>query len=155
MALYQLVKYADVNGYREHYIREYCHGNIKTFVGISVYFSRQKIEHCFYESSQRDGIKDTFSHVRAQRIDWIKATLENSNADLYKGWIKREHRYNSARRVAVAYQDFVVIIDLSLKQNGNLKANFVTCFQAENSIGKIRTSPKWSLDDCLAELKSL
>jgi len=30
---------------------------------------------------------------------------------------------------------------MGLKQDGLLKANFVTCYQADNSIGKIRNSP--------------
>jgi len=39
---------------------------------------------------------------------------------------------------------------LGLKQNGSLKAaNLVTCYQADNSIGKIRRSPSWSRAACI------
>jgi uncharacterized membrane protein YhdT len=33
--------------------------------------------------------------------------------------------------------------------SGSLKANFVTCYQADNSIGKIRSSPAWFRAACL------
>ena len=77
MALPPLVHYATVAEYRSHYERIYCRGNIQTFDGIRVYFKASKFGHSFYESTAQDGRKDIFSWVRAQRIDWIKATLEN------------------------------------------------------------------------------
>jgi hypothetical protein len=106
----------------------------------------------FYESSGRDGRKDVFSPARAQRIDWIKFTLEHPNADLFEGWDKVARRHDSTRRVAVVYEDFVVVVAMGLKLNGSLKANFVTCYQADNSIGKIRQSPIWSREVCLRRL---
>jgi hypothetical protein len=101
----------------------------------------------FYESSARDGRKDVFSIVRAQRIDWIKYTLAHPNADLYQGWIKSARRYDLTRRVAVVYEQFVVVVSLWKQPDGFLKANFITCYQADNSISKIRSSPKWSRSD--------
>lgn len=103
----------------------------------------------FYESTARNGIKDVFSPVRAQRIDWVKATLEHPTAALFEGWDKTLRQYDATRRVAVVYEDFVVVVVMSLKLDGSLKANFVTCYQADNSIGKIRTSPVWSRAACL------
>ncbi len=61
------------------------------------------------------------------------------------GWDKMAHGYDSSRRVAVVYEAFMVVLAMGLKQNGMLKANFVTCYQADNSIGKIRTSPVWPM----------
>jgi hypothetical protein len=107
----------------------------------------------FYESTARDGRKDVFSPVRAQRIDWIKATLEHPTAALFEGWDKTSRRYRATRRVAVVYEDFVVVVAMGLKQDGSLKANLVTCYQADNSILKIRSSPAWSKAECLALLK--
>lgn len=149
MALPPLVHYATVAEYRSHYEQVYCRGNIQTFDGIRVYFSPGKFGHVFYESSARDGRKDAFSPVRAQRIDWIKATLEHPEAALFEGWDKTSRQYDATRRVAVVYEDFVVVVAMGLKQDGSLKANFVTCYQADNSIGKIRNSPPWSLAACL------
>jgi len=59
---------------------------------------------------------------------------------------------SSAGRVAVVYEDFVVVVAMGLKLDGSLKANFVTCYQADNSIGKIRRSPVWSRVDCVRQL---
>ena len=145
MALPPLVHYATVAEYRSHYERVYCRGNILTFDGIRVYFAASKFAHVFYESTARDGRKDVFSPVRAQRIDWIKTTLEHPTAALFEGWDKTSRRYRATRRVAV--------VAMGLKQDGSLKANLVTCYQADNSILKIRSSPAWSKAECLALLK--
>ena len=152
MALPPLVNYASVAEYRSHYERVYCRGNIQTFDGIRVFFGTNQFGHMFYESTARDGRKDAFSSVRAQRIDWIKSTLEHPNADLFAGWNKASRGYDSTRRVAVVYEDFVVVVAMGLKLDGSLKANFVTCYQADNSISKIRTSPVWSRLDCVRQL---
>ncbi|MGB4247145.1 MAG: hypothetical protein WBJ75_05435 [Pseudohongiellaceae bacterium] len=149
MALPPLVHYATLNEYRLHYEQAYCRNAIHSFDGIRVHFSPDKFDHMFYESSARDGRKDVFSPVRAQRIDWIKATLEHPEAALFEGWDKVHRRYDATRRVAVVYEDFVVIVVMRLNEDGNLKANFVTCYQADNSIGKIRNAPTWSLEGCL------
>lgn len=152
MTLPSLVNYATVAEYRAHYKRVYCRGYIQTFDGIRVFFGADKFGHMFYESTARDGRKDVFSLVRAQRIDWIKSTLEHPNADLYEGWDKSVRQHDPTRRVAVVYEDFVVVVTMGLKLDGSLKANFVTCYQADNSIGKIRTSPIWLRVNCLHQL---
>ncbi len=149
MALPPLVQYATPAEYRAHYEQVYCRGNIQTFDGIRVYFAASKFGHVFYESTLHDGRKDAFSTVRAGRIDWIKATLEHPQAALFAGWEKHSRSYDARRRVAVVYEDFVVVVAMGLKQYGALKANFVTCYQADNSINKIKTSPLWSRADCL------
>ncbi|EDZ67095.1 hypothetical protein NOC27_422 [Nitrosococcus oceani AFC27] len=53
----------------------------------------------------------------------------------------------------MVYEDFVVVVELGLKSGSNLKGNFITCYQAENSINKIRTSPIWNRNICTAMLK--
>jgi len=152
MTLPPLVHYETAAEYRSHFENIYCRGVITTFDNIRVYFSADKFGHAFYESSELDGHKTVFSSVRAQRIDWIKATLEHQNASLYKGWNQKRKRYDGTRRVAVVYENFVVVIALRLTRNKTLKANFITCYQADNSIEKIRQSPTWSLDDLLEQL---
>jgi hypothetical protein len=152
MALPPLVLYATPAEYRLHYERVYCRGNIQTFDGIRVYFGPRKFGHVFYESTARDGRKDVFSPVRAQRIDWIKATLEHPTAALFEGWNKASRQYDATRRVSVVYEDFVVVVAMGLRQDGSLRANFVTCYQADNSITKIRSSPAWSRSACLSLL---
>lgn len=149
MALPSLIHYNSIPEYRQHYETVYCRGNIQTFDGIRVYFSPGKFGHAFYESTGRDGRKDVFSPARAQRIDWIKATLENPDADQFQGWDYKLSQYDLARRVSVVYQNFVVIVALRPTRKDTLKGNFITCFQADNSIHRIRSSPRWTMADCL------
>jgi hypothetical protein len=138
--------------YLEYYRKEYCRKGVVAFDGIRVYFSESRFFHAFYESSNRDGRKDKFSKARAQRMGWIRATLENARSDLFQGWDKNKRRYDPGRRVCIVYEDFVVILGMRLKMDGRLKAKFITCYQADNSIWKIRSSPRWSREKCLEVL---
>lgn len=137
--------------YQEEYERTYCRGAVFTFDGIRVYFSPDKFRHAFYECSKRDGVKDCFSPMRAQRMGWIGETLLCPEARLYMGWDKVKRRYDAACRVCLVYEDFIVIVRLHLMKLGGLKGEFVTCYQADNSIEKIVRSPIWSLEKCMAE----
>ncbi|WP_083841533.1 hypothetical protein [Pseudovibrio sp. FO-BEG1] len=139
-----LLKLSDESEYRSHYESSLCQGEITTHDGIRVYFKKNRFEHAFFESSNRNGQKDSFSLIRAERMDWITATLQDPNADWYQGYDSKSGKYNPKRRVAIAYGDFVVIISISMKRNGSPKANFITCYNADNSISKIRTSPRWT-----------
>ena len=139
-----LVHYATPAEYKQHYEKHYCRGKIVTFDSIRVYFKPTKFGHVFYESTARDGKKDVFSKIRAERIDWIKATLENPDAELYQGWNKKDKVVEPNRRVSVVYEEFVVIIEVKKDDSGKvIKAEFVTAYVADNSINEIRKSPKW------------
>jgi hypothetical protein len=154
MSLPPLLSYGTVDEYKRHYASSYQRREVYTFDGIRVYFGPQKFGHAFYENAERKrGAKDVFSEERAQRMDWISATLGHPNADIYMGWNKHEKQYDEARRVSVVYGDFVVVIELSLNGKGELKANFVTCYVADSSIDLIRKSPNWDKDKCLNKLK--
>ena len=153
MALPPLLIYETVREYRQHYERHYQRGTIVTADGIRVYFKPQKFGHAFYQNSQRrKGPKDEFSNERAQRMDWIKATLEHPEAELYMGWNKDQRCYEEARRVSVVFAEFVVVIELGLNRRNELKGNFVTCYVADRSIGRIKRSPVWDKDKCLKKL---
>ena len=138
------VLYATEAEYKEHFSQVYCHAAILTFDGIPVRFRQGNFEHCMYESSKRNGVKDQFSKPRAERIDWIKATLENPAADLYQGWDKKRKRSDPNARVAVVYEEFVVVIQTWVRGDGTRAANFVTAYVADSSIGKIRSQPRWT-----------
>ncbi len=86
-------------------------------------------------------MKDTFSTQRAERINWIKAALQDPNAELYVGWNGKKKRYDQSHRVALVIGDYIVVIRLSGKQN----AQFVTAYVADSpsTIAKIKRSPKW------------
>lgn len=140
-----LVSYATPAEYRQHFEKNYCRGKIITFDNIRVHFKSTKFGHVFYESSGRDGKKDVFSKARAERIDWIKATLENPSAELYQGWNKKDKIVEPNRRVSVVYEDFVVVIEVKFDTGSQpIKAEFVTAYVADNSIEAIRRSPKWN-----------
>jgi hypothetical protein len=141
-----LLKLADEAAYRQHFHANYCTGAIMTHDGIPVYFDRWKFDHAFFESvAAKD---DTFSLIRAERMDWIRLTLQDVGADRFQGWNKKTKTYEPHRRVEVVHEDFVVVLQISRKRNGHLKAKFVTCYQADNSIGMIRQSPVWDRGAC-------
>lgn len=136
------VNYTSEDEYQQHYENIYCRAPIKTFDGILVRFKKSQFDHCFYESSRRNGIKDVFSFERKLRIDWIKSALQDPQAELFMGWDNKKKRVSSKRRVAVVVENFVVIIQIT----GHNKANFVTAYLADstNTISKIKRSPKWT-----------
>lgn len=140
--------------YRQRFERIYCRAVITTHDGIRVYFRKEDFDHAFFESALRNGVKDSsLSAVRAQRMDWIAATLADPAATRLQGWDKKKRCYDPTHCVNVVYQDFVVVLRLGKKADGSLKANFVTCYKADNSIGKIRNSPQWSREDCINALR--
>lgn len=137
------VLYATEDEYRLHFERIYCSGPVLTADGIPVRFRKEDFGHCMYESTHRDGVKDQFSKERSERIDWIKATLENPAAELYQGWDGKKKCYMNDRRVAVIYEEYVVVIQLLGAKSAPLRARFVTAYLADNNINKIRGGPIW------------
>ncbi len=77
---------------------------------IRVYFKHSSFFHAFFESTHRNGIKDRFSPIRAERINWIKATLSHPLASLLQGWDNKRKCHLPDRRVEVVYEDFVVVL---------------------------------------------
>jgi len=129
--------------YRTEYETNYCSGPILTFDNYPVFFSKGGFDHAFYESSNRDGVKDLFSQNRATRMNWIEATLKDRNAGLYMGWDNKKKRHNNKSRVAVVKGNYVVIIRFN---GAYTKAFFVTAFVADSpaTITKITNGPEWS-----------
>lgn len=138
--------------YRTHFQDTYVRGVVQTRDRIRVHFKAGDFGHAFYESTNRDGVKDLFSQPRAQRMNWISHTLTDPNADWYLGWISRSRSYDATRSATVACGDFVVVLKFRAKRNGEVVSNFVTCYHADNSIAKIRTSPAWNLAVCRTAL---
>jgi hypothetical protein len=96
-----------------------------------------------YESSKRDSNKDQFSTARSERVDWIRETLTNPKADLYQGWDRKRKGCDPSARVAVVYEEFVVVIRIYSGSSGGKRARFLTAYLAQDSIGKIRGMPRW------------
>lgn len=120
--------------------------------GARVYFKHSDFDHAFFESPQRDKSKSEFSLVRAERMDDIAPTLADASADRFAGWDGSRKQYDHTRTVCVASGDFVIVVRLRLSTLGELRGNFVTCYVADNSIGKIRQSPVWNEGQCIASL---
>jgi len=138
-----LVQYATEQEYRSHFERVYCGcGVLLCFGGIAVRFEKSDFDHCFFESSSRDGVKDQFSPRRAERVDWIKAALQDGQADLFVGWDSKKRRYDYGRRVTLVMRNYVVVIRLT----GPQKARFVTAFVADSqrTLNRIKGSPRWT-----------
>ena len=135
------IYYETQTEYEDHFNKIYCRGPIDTFDGIRVRFRKSDFYHCFFESSKRNKIKDKFSIKRAEKIDWIKATLQDYNADLRVGWDSESKNYKLNRRVAIVRGSYVVIVQI---KNDMKEAKFITAFIAENdSLQRILSGPKW------------
>ena len=143
-----------IEDYRKYYEENYCKKPLLTFDDIPVYFAKNRFNHAFYESSDRRGAKDIFSTTRAKRMGWIKIILSSKKAIILQGWDRKKKKYDPCMRVAYEYEQFVVVIRISLKKNGTLKGNFITCYQADNSFEKIKESPLWNKEKCLKYLSS-
>ena len=128
--------------YRSLYETTYCNNTLCTFDGIQVRFRKVLFNHCFFESSRRNGIKDSFSRPRAERIEWIRIALRDPDADLYCGWDKKRRRYDCSRRVALVMNDYAVVIRFT----SNVNAEFVTAYLVDTSasLNKIIASPRFS-----------
>lgn len=138
-----LIKYKTTNEYRQHYELIYCLASITTFDGIEVRFRKDRFNHCFFESSKRNNVKDRFSRIRSERIDWIQAALKDPEAELFVGWDRKRKKFDMNHRVAVVVQNYVVVIRIT----GEKKAQFVTAYLADSAstISRIRRSPRWKL----------
>ena len=142
----------DEAAYRAHYNLAFTRAALplNTSVGSApVYFDRSRFDHAFFESTQRDGAKDSFSLKRARRMDDIAAVLASPTADRRAGWDSQRRCHDHTHCVSLAMDDFVVVVRLGLTRTGFLRGRFVTCFVADNSIDKIRTAPAWNESRCV------
>lgn len=139
MAYPPLVHYVTEQEYRDHFERVYCQAPIQTFDGIDVRFQKRQFDHSFFESVNSND--DTFSIQRAERIDWVKAALEDPGVELYLGYDNKKKKPAKDRRVAIVMGDHVVVIQVYRAG----RARFITAFVAgRRAIYKIRNNPVWA-----------
>ena len=103
-------------------------------------FRKSDFDHAFFES--KNAKDDTFSMLRAERMDWIKTALKDPNSDRFVGWNNRLKRYDNRRRVTVALRNYVVIMGFTNKGAGF----FITAFVADSdrTLSLIRKGPRWA-----------
>lgn len=137
-----LVHYLTDDQYRAHYERRYCSAVIHTFDGLRVYFAKQQFDDAFFESANRKARdKSVFSSARAERIDWIRAALEDPAAELYQGWDRDKKKVDSGRRITLVFGSYVVVLKVRSNRGS---ATFITAYVADPAtIGKIRSGPRW------------
>ena len=59
---------------------------------------------------------------------------------MYDGYDSKKKKHNPNKRVSVVKGNYVVVIEL--QKQGH--ATFITAYVADNSIEKIKQSPKWT-----------
>lgn len=125
---------------RELWNREYCRQVIYTHDSIRVKFYSDMFDHAFFESTNREkGGKDVLSYVRLEKMLWIKDVLADKTAIMLQGWDKVKKKYVKNRRVSIIKDNYVVVIWIKNES----EAKFITAYEADNSIDKIKESPKW------------
>lgn len=114
---------------------------IETHDGISVRFRKDVFSHVMQESSNRDGVKDTLSLKRAERLGWIKIALQDPALKFKAGWDNKKRVYDHRRRITIMIDNFVVVIRLKSAK----EADFVICYVAddERTQAKLRNTPDW------------
>jgi hypothetical protein len=138
----KVVLYSSEAEYRRHYETNYCSATIYTLDGMRVYFPKQQFDDAFFESAdRRKRDKSVFSMERAKRIDWIKAALQETTAELYIGWDRNHKCHKRQRRVCVVYGNYVVVLNIRRKR---AIATFITAYVADTpTLKKIRSGPRW------------
>lgn len=102
------------------------------------------IEHAFYTRTEKrwKAAKDHFATERGERIDWIKAVLEDPSIIPRKGYDKARRTYDNSRRVTfLAPNNYVVVIYINDKGKGK----FVTAYVVDNvdTAQKLSSAPLW------------
>lgn len=144
MALPPLVHLKGETDYYNHFVKFYCNaGPIITWDGLPVFFYPDMFTHAFYKRSQKawEAKKQSFDLTRGERIDWIKAVLEDASIIPREGYDKAKKIYDGSRRVAfLSPENYLVVI----REDGT-KWRFVTAYLVDNekTANKILTSPVW------------
>lgn len=142
MNLPPLLTLPDEAAYRAHYQTNYVDCSpITTFDGYEVSFFQHNFNHSFFiESVRGSHVKDTFSNSRAERMDWIKAVLDNDSVELYRRVMEDSGKI---RRIAlVGDERYAVIIQIGSRPN---QARFITAYvvNSDSALSNMRSNPGW------------
>ena len=141
MPLPPLLSLPNEAAYRTYFEAQYCNTTVVTFDGITVQFFPEMFNHAFYRDSSRTAKdKANFDLKRAQRMDWIKAVLQDSSLELYQ----RVMPNSKVRRIALeSSTPYAVIIQID-SRNAH-RARFITAYivDSPSALTKMRSNPKW------------
>lgn len=141
MPLPPLLSLPDEAAYRTYFEAQYCNTTVVTFDGVTVRFFPEMFDHAFYrDSSPTAKDKANFDLNRAQRMDWIKAVLEDSRLELYQ----RGMPNSKVRRIALEPSTpYAVIIQID-SRNAH-RARFITAYVVDSpsALTKMRSNPRW------------
>lgn len=147
-----ILKLTDQAAYQQHFVKKYCAGPLTTHDGIPVFFDRHSFYHAFFDTVVHKD--DTFSVARAERMDWIEATLTDPESQRFQGYLSKIKTHDPARRVELRYENFIVVLIMGIKQDGSLKAKFLTCYPVDNNrLPKVQQAPTWNKQDCKNALR--
>jgi hypothetical protein len=137
-----LLRLADEGAYRQHYENALVRGGpILTFDGLSVAFYPEQFRHAFFRDSSRTARdKARFDLQRAGRMDWIRAVLEDSSAEVYR----RHMPDGTTRRIALWLQERYAVI-VELRKGRPNQGRFITAYvvDSESALAKMRSNPRW------------
>lgn len=144
MELPSLVHLETETDYFNHFVDMYCNaGPIITWDGLPVVFYPEMFTHAFYKRTSKSwkAKKDSFDIARGERIDWIKAVLEDASILPRAGYDKAKGTYDGSRRVTFLTPDNYLVV---IREDG-AKWRFVTAYLVDDSrtVGKILASPIW------------
>lgn len=142
-----LLSLEDQAAYQQHFVTKYCAGPLLTHDGIPIFFRRHAFYHAFFDTVVHKD--DTFSQTRAERMDWIEATLIDPQSQRLQGYLAKTKTHDPKRRVELRFQNFIVVLIMGMKKNGVLKGEFLTCYAVNNRrLPKVQQAPIWSKQDC-------
>jgi hypothetical protein len=122
MPLPPLLTLPNEESYRAHFHAEYCCAPVVTFDGIAVRFFPEMFDHAFYrDSSPTARDKANFDLQRAQRMNWIKAVLEDPTLEVYR----RVMPDSKVRRIALEPTARYAVI-IQIDSSKPLRARFIT-----------------------------
>lgn len=128
--------------YKFHYRDLYCREEHYTREGDQVQFFEPQFDHAFQDTCRLTNGKIGFCHKRAERIDWIAVALQDSGTSWHTGWDAKKQRFNPMRRVGVAFETYVVVLEFRPEKNCY---KFITAFVAELwYVRKVLASAAWA-----------
>jgi hypothetical protein len=127
--------------YRAYFASRFCQNPVITFDGIRVRFFASAFNHAFFRDSSRTAHdKANFDRQRAERMNWIRAVLEEPQMALYR----RIMGNSKVRRIALDLGTrYAAIIQIDDSSPG--RARFITAYIVDSprALARMTLNPRW------------